>query len=221
MLAVDGSRLVKLYGTTPALIEVDVELAPGTVRAVVGANGAGKTTLLRILATATRPTSGSARVFGADVVAEADRVRGLVDLLPATGGVYPELTARENLRFAVRMRLLVPEEPAIGHALDWAGLSEAADAPAATFSTGMLRRLGLARLRLSRPALLLLDEPYAAVDAAGQALVDELLHDARRDERAAMVAMHDVERAVAVADDVLRLERGVAAAPEPFALAHR
>lgn len=201
---------MKLYGSVPALIEVDLDVEPGAVCAIVGPNGAGKTTLLRILATATRPTSGTARVFGADVVADADYVRALLDLLPAAGGVYAELTARENLRFACRMRGLDADDVTLEGALEWAGLQEAGDTLARTFSTGMLRRLGLARLRLSRPALLLLDEPYGAIDEEGRALVDELLLEARREERAAVLATHDRERALAVADRLLELRRGVA-----------
>ena len=223
-LAVDARRLVKLYGPVPALIEVDLALEAGAVCAVVGPNGAGKTTLLRILATATRPTSGTARVFGADAVADADRVRTLLDVLPADGSVYPELTARENLRFACRMRGLSADDVTLEEALEWAGLGEAVDMLARSFSTGMLRRLGLARLRLSRPALLLLDEPYAAIDEEGQMLVDELLLEARGEERAAVLATHDRERALGVADRLLELRRGVAVPegePAPVGSPHR
>jgi ABC-type multidrug transport system ATPase subunit len=176
----------------------------------VGPNGAGKTTLLRILATLVRPTSGRASVFGLDVVAEAGRVRALVEFLPAQGGVYPELTTLENLRFVARMRDLDGSGEVLAEALAWAGLDEAADLPARTLSTGMARRLGLARLRLSGAALLLLDEPYGAVDDEGRALVDELLLDAVAQGRAAIVATHAHERIAGLADQVVELERGVA-----------
>jgi len=210
--AAEGRRLVKLYGVVPALIEVDLRVDAGQVCAVAGPNGAGKTTLLRIFATAVRPTSGRARVFGIDVLAEADAARALVDFLPAQGGVYPELTPVENLRFATRMRGLEGAEEALVDALAWAGLEDAADVPCRTLSTGMARRLGLARLRLCRAPLLLLDEPYGAIDDEGRTLVDELVLEAASDGRAAMVATHAHERIAALADQVVELERGVAAA---------
>lgn len=207
--AVEARKLVKLYGTVPALIEVDLRVEAGAVCALVGANGAGKTTLLRTLATLARPTSGEATVFGCDVVREADAVRVLVDFLPVRGGVYPELSAAENLRFALRMRGHDPSEREIAAALEWAGLREAGQARARTFSTGMLQRLGLARLRLGRVPLLLLDEPYGAIDEDGRDLVDELLGEARAAGRAAVFATHARERATLLADSELELERGV------------
>jgi len=207
--AVETRKLVKLFGTVPALIEVDLRVEAGAVCALVGANGAGKTTLLRILATLARPTSGTASVLGSDVVRDADRVRAGVDFLAVHGGVYPELSAAENLRFALRMRGHDPREEQIVAALEWAGLREAGQALARTFSTGMLGRLGLARLRLGRAPLLLLDEPYGAIDEDGRDLVDELLGEARAAGRAAVFATHARERAALLADSLLELERGV------------
>jgi heme exporter protein A len=207
-LAVATERLTKLFGSVPALIEVDLQVPVGSVCAVVGANGAGKTTLLRLLSTGLRPTGGSARILGRDVLSRSDEVRALVDLLPAQAGLYPELTARENLRFALRMRGLPAGAEALDQALAWAGLGAAADAPACALSTGMARRLGLARLRLARAPVLLLDEPYGAVDEEGRSLVDELLAEARGRGATALVASHERGRLGEVADELVELERG-------------
>lgn len=208
-VAVRARRVSKLFGSTPALVRVDLSVEAGTVCALLGGNGAGKTTLLRIVATALRPTSGDVAVCGFDVRTQASAVRRCVDLLPAGGGAYPDLTAIENLRFATAMRGLAPGERELEQALARAGLSQTGHDPVRTFSTGMTRRLGLARLVLTQPLLALLDEPYAGLDADGRELVDELLDEARAGGRAAIVATHERGRIASIADGVYRLERGL------------
>lgn len=205
--AVDTHRLSKLFATTPALLRVDLRVLAGTICALVGANGAGKTTLLRILAGSLRPTSGAARVLGHDLPAVS--VRRLIDFLPGSGAVYPDLTASENLRFALRMRRLAVADAEIAEALARAGLAATGDDVVRTYSSGMVRRVHLARLVLTRPELALLDEPYSGLDADGRDLVDELLDEARRDGRTAIVASHEQERLAALADQTVRLERGL------------
>lgn len=208
-IAVDTAGLVKLFGATPALVRIALTVPAGTVCALTGANGAGKSTLLGVLSTALRPTLGTAQVHGHDVVRRGDVVRGLVDLLPSAGGAYPELSGEENLRFALRLRGQGDRVGAIGSALDRVGLESVASDPARTYSSGMLRRLGLARVLLSRPAVALVDEPYGALDGDGRALVDELLCDIRASGRTALVATHERGRVERLADALHRLERGV------------
>lgn len=216
--AVEVRRLTKLFGATPALLRVDLDVRAGTVCVLVGGNGAGKTTLLRILATAARPTSGGGRVHGLDVVTQAPAVRGLIDFLPVAGGVYLDLTALENLRFCARMRALPAADDELAEALARAGLAAVADERPRTFSSGMLRRLALARLIVTRPRLALLDEPYAGLDAEGRDLLHRLLAEAREQGRTAILATHEQERATALADLVYRLERGIAEAQGPALL---
>ncbi len=207
--AVETRALVKLFGATPALLRVDLTVPRGSVCAVVGGNGAGKSTLLRVLATVVRPTSGAAWVNGRNVVAEADDVRRCVDLLPATGGLYAELSAVENLRFALQMRGVAATRSELLASLTRVGLGPVADDRAGTYSTGMLRRLGLARVRLTAAPVLLLDEPYGGLDEEGRQLVDELLAVAPAAARTVIVATHERDRVCAVADRVERLDRGV------------
>ena len=207
--AVATCALVKLFGSTPALLRVDLEVPRGSVCAVVGGNGAGKSTLLRVLATVVRPTSGNAWVSGRHVVADAEDVRRSVDLLPAAGGIYAQLTAVENLRFALRMRGVTASPGELRAALARVGLGAVADDRAGTYSTGMLRRLGLARIHLTPAPVLLLDEPYGGLDQAGRQLVDELLASAPAIGRTVIVATHECERVRALADRVERLDRGV------------
>ena len=209
--AVQTRALTKLFGSTPALLRADIEVPAACVSILLGPNGAGKSTVLRLLAGALRPTAGSASVWGFDVVAEPVAVRRAIDLLPAAGGVYLELSALENLRFCARMRELSHGERELRGALERVGLLAVADDPVRTYSTGMLRRVGLARLLLTRPRLALLDEPYAALDEDGRALLEEFLDETRREGRSALVATHERDRSVAIADCVYQVDRGLVA----------
>lgn len=206
--AVEAGQLVKLFGATPALVKVDLRVPAGSVCAATGDNGAGKTTLLRILATAARPTSGWLRIHGVDAVADPIRVRSMLDFVPAGGGSYPELTAAENLRFAAAMRGAALQGE-IELALRRVGLSREADVPVRELSTGMTRRLSLARLLVTRPRLALLDEPYASLDEEGRELVDELVDEFRAEGRTTIVATHERARVRALADHVVLLRHGL------------
>ena len=209
--AVQTRALTKLFGSTPALLRADIEVPAGCIAVLLGPNGAGKSTLLRLLAGVLRPSGGSASVWGFDVVAETVAVRRAIDLLLAAGGVYLELSALENLRFCARMRELPHGERELRDALERVGLPAVADDPVGTYSTGMVRRVGLARLLLTQPRLALLDEPYAALDEDGRALLEEFLDEARREGRSALLATQERDRSIAIADRVYGLDRGLVA----------
>ena len=212
--AVEAHGLVKVFGVTPALVGVDLLAPRGSVCGLVGGNGAGKTTLLRCVATALRPTLGHVAVLGVDAVRRPADVRPLVDLVATAGGAYLDMSGVENLRFALAMRGTDASDGDVARAFARAGLERAATNRARTYSSGMLRRLALARVLLTRPPVLLLDEPYAALDEAGRELVDAILIETRADGRTALVATHDRQRVAALADAVVRLERG-AVVPTP------
>lgn len=211
LAAVDARGLVKVFGVTPALVGVDLLMPVGTVCALFGGNGAGKTTLLRCVATALRPSAGTLYVMGIDAGRRGHEVRALTDLVPAVGGAYPDLSGRENLRFALAMRAVECREIDLEAAIEAAGLGDAFDDPVRTYSTGMVRRLALARILMTRPALLLLDEPYAALDDAGRALVDDILWTRRAAGLTSLLATHDRGRAAVIADVAVELEGGVIA----------
>jgi heme exporter protein A len=204
--------IVHGYGGPPVLAGLDLDVTAGRVVALHGPNGAGKTTLLRLLATRLRPSRGEALVLGRDVVREADRVRELVVLLPVYGGAYGALSGRENLGLAVALRGGDPARAAgraaIAEALDHVGLSGAADHLVRAYSSGMRKRLALARLVLANAPVWLLDEPYAALDEAGQTLVDGLIEGARDAGRTVLVASHDLPRSLATADAVVEIAAG-------------
>jgi heme exporter protein A len=199
--------VVKSFGDRRALDGVDLELADGECLAVLGPNGAGKSTLLRTLATLLRPDAGELTVAGHALPAGARAVRGLVGYLGHDPLVYLDLTARQNLElFADLYGVPRPRERVLD-LLQRVGLLVRAEETVRTFSRGMAQRLGLARLLLHRPRVLLLDEPYAGLDAEGEALLDVLLAESRGD-RTVVVVTHDVERAIGLADQALVLRAG-------------
>lgn len=202
----------KRFGLRWALRGVDLRVERGTSLALVGPNGAGKTTLLRMLATLLRPSEGEVRVFGHSVRTAGDEVRRRVSLLARDGYLYDELTGAENLRFAALMCGRRPEPDRIRRALAEVGLEDAADLRVRAYSDGMRKRLELARLLTRRTDLLLMDEPYAGLDAEGARLVDGTLARARADGVTALFASHRAGEALARADRVVLLVAGRVAA---------
>jgi heme ABC exporter ATP-binding subunit CcmA len=168
-------ELRKTYGSNSVIDGVSFELGAGQCLALLGPNGAGKTTLLRILATLLRPTTGALAIGGTDALREPERARALIGMVAHGSYVYEDLTARENLRFWETMRGGDPATPRLDAALAQVELDGVADERVRTFSAGMKRRLGLARVLLGQARLLLLDEPFTGLDRRGRKWVNEFL----------------------------------------------
>ena len=199
--------LAKRFGHTWALRGVAFTVAPGEAVALLGPNGSGKSTLLRILATAARPTYGDMHVFGVSS-RDGDAVRRRVALLSDRPPLYDELTALENLKFAAAMCGLRVSDEGLVAALAVVGLGHAARARVRTFSLGMAQRLAVARATLQDPDLVLLDEPYNALDVEGLRLVDQLVARARAAGKTVILATHHIAKALAQCDRVLALRAG-------------
>lgn len=208
--------LARRFGHRWALRGVSLHVAAGEIVALTGHNGSGKTTLLRVLATALRPSRGTARVFDHDVLEDADAVRAAVGSLSHAPGLYADLTAAENLRFAQRMSGCGEDRATIAALLSRVGLGAEAGERVRGFSAGMQRRLALARLLLNPPRLLLLDEPFASFDAEGVALVNEVLAERVAAGGSALVATHDPGKATRI-DRSVRLHAGRVAPDEATA----
>lgn len=211
--AVRLEGVARRFGRRWALRGVSLGVQAGEAVVLLGRNGSGKTTLLRVLSTALRPTRGGGTVFGQDLVGAADAVRALVGYLGHAPGLYPDLSAQENLEFALRMRAAVQNGPGrmrvrVEEALEEVGLLEHGHERVRGFSAGMKRRLSLARTLLAQPRLLLLDEPYASFDAAGIEFVHRAVRSARARGAAILIATHDPERSAAVADRWTRMQQG-------------
>ena len=210
--AAETTELARLFSGSAALAGISIRIDAGRTVALLGPNGAGKTTLLRILATSLRSSYGSARVDGLDLVRDAGLVRERVAYLPHATGLYDDLTARENLDFAATLLGTEDRRARVERALSDVGLADRADDRVRSFSAGMRRRLALGRILLGRPSLVLLDEPYAALDRDGMELVDQLLAAWHEVGVTVLVASHATERLEAFLDATLVLDRGLVVA---------
>ena len=186
--AVRLSTVTRLFDGLAAVSQVSLEIAQGETVWLRGWNGSGKTTLLRLIATAISPTFGGGMVLGFDLQTERSAIRARSDLLGHETRLYDDLTAVENLRFACSLYGIDPRMAE--SALERVGLEELAAVRAAKFSQGMRQRLALARCLMRAPALLLLDEPYAALDGDARIVVDELLITAQGGQTV-VVASHE------------------------------
>lgn len=192
---------------TPVLRGVDLRIGAGEVVGVVGANGSGKTTLLRVLATLLPPRAGRGHVLGAALCgSERAAVRGRIALVGHGPALHPRLSLAENLRLLAR----VTGRPALTaeEALERVGLRRAGDRVAARCSQGMLRRADLARVWVTEPQLLLLDEPHAGLDAAATGLVPVIVAETRRRRGGCVVTSHDPTRLRSVVDRWVRISEG-------------
>ena len=210
MIEADG--LVKVYGIHAALRGVTLRVPPGQVLAVVGHNGSGKTTLVRLLATLTRPTAGRGRIGGHDLVTARERVRRLVAVVGHSTHLYEDLTAEENLAFGQALAGGGAERERIRAALAGVGLDGHGARRVRQLSSGMQRRVALARAMLRAPRVLLLDEAFSALDQDGGKRLEEHLHAFKAGGGAAVVVTHSLGRALAVADRIVVLTAGRLAA---------
>jgi heme exporter protein A len=204
--AIEAHGLGKRFGIRWVLRGVTLGVWRREAVGLLGPNGSGKSTVLRILGTLLRPNAGTAIVNGLDVVSDAGSVRGQVGYLAHTLGLYDDLTARENLRFAADM-LGLPHT-SVDENLERVGLAEAAGARVRGFSAGMQRRLALARLIMRRPTVLLLDEPYANLDEQGVELMNSMIGEVISSGGAALLALHELAPARGILDRTLTLEEG-------------
>jgi heme exporter protein A len=161
---IQAAGLTKLYGAQVALRGVTLEVPAGQVLTVLGHNGSGKTTLVRLLATLARPTAGRGRIAGHDLVDERDAVRRVVAVVGHSTHLYDDLTPGENLAFAEALAGRRPDQARIDAALGWVGIDGQAGARVRALSSGLRRRVALARAMLAEPRVLLLDEAFAGLD---------------------------------------------------------
>ena len=201
-------RVTKRFGASTALQGIDLQLESGKSLGLVGPNGAGKTTLLKILSTLTVPSSGKVTIAGLDASRAAESIRPLLGVLSHRTFLYGQLTAFENLHFYGRLLGVVQLGERIREVLETVGLATLGRQLVRTYSRGMQQRLAIARAILHRPRLLLLDEPYNALDGQAVARLQELLRQLSREGHTVVISTHDLPRGFELCDEIAVQRRG-------------
>jgi ABC-2 type transport system ATP-binding protein len=206
--AVATDALVKRYPKVEALGGVSLAIEPGEIFALLGPNGAGKTTWISIVCGLTRATSGTARVYGHDVVDDAMAARRIVGLVPQEINFDPFFTPREVLRFQMGYFGVPPSEARIEELLAAMSLAEKADVTSRELSGGMRRRLLIAKALVHRPRVAFLDEPTAGVDIALRKDLWAYVRKLRAEGTTIVLTTHYLEEAEELADRVAVIDRG-------------
>jgi ABC-2 type transport system ATP-binding protein len=208
--AVEAEGIVKRFGETVALGGVDLTVEEGTVQGLLGPNGAGKTTMVRVLATLLQPDSGSASVFGLDVVHQASQVREVIALTGQFAAIDELLTGRENLRMFGQLFRLSRQEAGrrADDLLEQFDLADAGDRVAKTYSGGMRRRLDLASSLLTRPRMLFLDEPTTGLDPRSRNQIWDSIRDLVRQGTTLLLTTQYLEEADQLADRIAVIDHG-------------
>jgi ABC-2 type transport system ATP-binding protein len=203
-------ELRRTYGDLVAVEDIGFEVRAGETYGLLGPNGAGKTTTISMIAGLLRPDAGEIHVAGARMHPGAMEAKSLVGLVPQELAIYPDLTARENLRFFGHLYGLPRAElgPRIGEVLDVIGLADRADDRADTFSGGMKRRLNIGIGLLHRPTLLILDEPTVGVDPQSRNAILTSVEALATAGMAVLYTTHYMEEAERLCDRIGIVDQG-------------
>ncbi|GAB4480599.1 MAG: ABC transporter ATP-binding protein [Anaerolineae bacterium] len=207
---IETEGLTKHFDDFVAVQDVSLVVQPGEVLALLGPNGAGKTTTVRMLTSILKPTAGTARVAGADVVMQPERVRASVGVLTENHGLYLRMRGREYLDFYGDLYGIPPAqrgERAVRLAERF-GIADALDRRLGEYSKGMRQKLALVRSMMHDPPVLLLDEPTSAMDPYSARLVRDAIHDLRGDGRAVILCTHNLPEAEELADRIAIIRQG-------------
>jgi heme ABC exporter ATP-binding subunit CcmA len=204
VVAIEG--VWKYFGDYPALRDISFNVDRGQCLALLGRNGAGKTTLLRILAGLSRSSKGRITILGQDARDEATRRK--ISVLGHGIGVYEELSALENLRLFARLYGLNDPNRSAMEWLERTGLERVRDGLVREFSRGMRQRLAVARVFLHNPTLLLLDEPFTALDDRAIKVLQDVMKAALAEGRTIIMSTHQLREALELATDVALVNRG-------------
>lgn len=208
--AVQTSNLTRLYGPMIALNSLTLTVNRGDLFGFIGSNGAGKTTTLRILATFLAPSGGKAEILGHDVVQQADQVRHIIGYMPDFFGVYKDMEVTEYLDFfgACYKIPAVKREKTVNDVLELVGLSEKKGALIGALSRGMQQRLGLARVLIHDPQLLLLDEPASGLDPRARIEMMAILQELQRMGKTIIISSHILSELQTLCNRVAIIEKG-------------
>ncbi|MCO5050918.1 MAG: ABC transporter ATP-binding protein [Verrucomicrobiae bacterium] len=209
-IAIQTRDLTRRYGMMLALDQLNLTVNQGDLFGFIGSNGAGKTTTLRILSTFLTPSSGTAEVLGHDIVKGADTVRRLIGYMPDFFGVYKDMEVEEYLDFFGACYRIPTAQRAkvIDDVLELVGLTEKKGSVIGALSRGMQQRLGLARVLVHDPQLLLLDEPASGLDPRARIEMMEILRELRRLGKTIIISSHILSELETICNRVCIIEKG-------------
>jgi sodium transport system ATP-binding protein len=222
MIRVAG--LTRSFGAVRAIDGVSFEARDGRITGLLGPNGAGKSTTLRVLYTVLRPDAGSATVDGIDVTADPLATRRAIGVLPHAAGIYPQLTARENVAYFGELHGLPPADCArrVDELLAELEMADFADRRAKGFSQGERIKVALARALVHSPKNLLLDEPTNGLDVMATRALRAVIRKLRGAGHCVLFSSHVMQEVAALCDDIVIIDRGrVVAAGSPDELRAR
>jgi ABC-2 type transport system ATP-binding protein len=208
--AVQTFDLTRLYGSTVAVNQLNLTVNKADLFGFIGSNGAGKTTTLRILATFLAPSGGTATVMGHDVVKDADAVRHVIGYMPDFFGVYKDMEVTEYLDFfgACYKIPARQREKTVNDVLELVGLTEKRGAIIGALSRGMQQRLGLARVLIHDPQVLLLDEPASGLDPRARIEMMAILQELQRLGKTIIISSHILSELQTLCNRVAIIEKG-------------
>lgn len=208
MIRVDGLR--KSFGEVKAVRGVSFGADDGRITGLLGPNGAGKSTTLRVLYTVLRPDEGSASIDGADVVDNALEARSRIGTLPHGSGLYPHLTARENIRYYAKLYRVADEliEERVQNVIDDLDIADFADRRTKGFSQGQRTKVALGRALVHQPKNIILDEPSNGLDVMATRSLRELILKLRADGKCVLFSSHVMQEVAALCDEIVIIAAG-------------
>jgi heme exporter protein A len=206
--ALESEDIRKTFGYFTALGGVSLRINRGEFVALFGRNGAGKTTFLKVAAMLMRATRGKLSLEGIDIREEPEKARRHIGFLSHNTYLYRDLNPVENLRFFARLYGLVDAEVRIPRLLERVGLERRKSDPVRSFSRGLHQRLGIARVMLHDPSVILLDEPYTGLDANAVDVLNQILDEAARVGKTIILTTHDLDQGLRAATRAVIVDRG-------------
>ncbi len=208
MIKVDS--LQKSFGEVKAVRSVSFAAADGRITGLLGPNGAGKSTTLRILYTVLKPDSGTATIDGINVVTDALQARGRIGTLPHGAGLYPHLTARENIRYYAKLYEMNPAtiEESVQKIIDQLEINDFADRRSKGFSQGQRTKVALARSLVHGPQNIILDEPSNGLDVMATRALREVIRQLKAAGKCVLFSSHVMQEVAALCDEIVIIAEG-------------
>ncbi len=207
---ISARGLHKSFGDVKAIRGVSFNAQDGRITGLLGPNGAGKSTTLRILYTVLTPDAGTATIDGSDVVKDSLAARGRIGSLPHGSGLYPHLTARENIAYYARLYEMAPEiiEQRVQKVIDLLDIGDFADRRTKGFSQGQRTKVSLARSLVHEPQNILLDEPSNGLDVMATRALRAVIRQLKAAGKCILFSSHVMQEVAALCDEIVIISAG-------------